>query len=313
MCDKSPQTDHLHWLLKSLALEAAIFHAGRYCGAWQASTHGKLLSSFHLVLEGQCWLHRPGMASTALQEGDCVLFIKDVPHQLSHEAHAHTQTVHNPMQPLLPNGPQGTGLACGFFHFRGELSHLLLDNLPDVIVVKKSDTSNAAMHKIFDLIRMEAQGDPEAPSALLSKLVEVLFFYAMREVVTPEKAGMLGIWGLVHHPRMGQLLQNVLENPAQEWTVDAMAEHVHMSRSNFIRHFTELTGQSPAGFLTVLRMRIAASRLESGDSIERAADHVGYRSSASFSRAFKKVTGSQPGAWRKTGQFAPSAERFSFT
>jgi AraC-like DNA-binding protein len=46
-------------------------------------------------------------------------------------------------------------------------------------------------------------------------------------------------------------------------------------------------------------MKIAAQRLHHGASITQAAEHVGYRSYAAFSRAFKRVNGEQPGRYQR--------------
>lgn len=54
-----------------------------------------------------------------------------------------------------------------------------------------------------------------------------------------------------------------------------------------------------AHFLTLLRMKIASQMLAQGQSISRAAEQVGYQSEAAFSRAFKKVVGELPGAYKK--------------
>ncbi|MDD2670254.1 AraC family transcriptional regulator, partial [Zoogloea sp.] len=54
-----------------------------------------------------------------------------------------------------------------------------------------------------------------------------------------------------------------------------------------------------AQFLLQVRMKIAARRLQGGDSVLRAAEHVGYNSQAAFTRAFKKVIGEQPGAFQR--------------
>ncbi|SHI27453.1 AraC family transcriptional regulator [Pollutimonas bauzanensis] len=290
----------VNWLLGSLRLETTVFHAGRYCGAWQASTAGRLLGSFHLVLDGQCWLHRPGHASIPLMPRDSVLFLRDVPHRLNAEPGSrihHAPAAMLPLEARVPGG--GTGLACGFFEFRGAMSHLLIDSLPEAILVRADDTDSGHLATVFELIRAEAGGDPEQPSPLLARLVEVLLFYAIRRAVSRDMRSLAGIWSLTRTTKMAGLLADVLSAPGRDWTVEQMATRVHMSRSNFCRHFGDLTGQSPAAFLATLRMRIAAQRLESGDSIERAADYVGYRSSAAFSRAFKKITGEQPGAWRR--------------
>ena len=50
------------WLLEGLELDASLFHVGRYCGGWHASTQGMGRASFHLVVQGDCWLHLDGQA-----------------------------------------------------------------------------------------------------------------------------------------------------------------------------------------------------------------------------------------------------------
>ncbi|KAF1022192.1 MAG: RCS-specific HTH-type transcriptional activator RclR [Paracidovorax wautersii] len=295
----------IDWLLGSLSLEASVFHAGRYCGAWQASTAGRLLGSFHLVLDGRCWLHRPGQAPLALGARDGVLFLRDVPHHLGPDAdpRAHAAEPRASMVPLGTVGAGGTGLACGFFQFRGGVAGLLMDGLPDMVVLRADEPGSERVATLFEFVQAEAGGDPDRPSPLLARLVELLFFYAIRRIAA-RGTGPAGLWALARAPEMAPLLEGLLDRPGQAWSVEQMAAHVHMSRSNFCRRFGELCGQSPAAFLTVLRMHVAAQRLESGESIERAADHVGYRSSAAFSRAFKKATGAQPGAWRRGGRQA---------
>jgi AraC-like DNA-binding protein len=52
-------------------------------------------------------------------------------------------------------------------------------------------------------------------------------------------------------------------------------------------------------YLTRWRMQLAASRLAAGTApIGAVASEVGYESEAAFCRAFKKVTGVTPAAWR---------------
>ena len=81
-----------------------------------------------------------------------------------------------------------------------------------------------------------------------------------------------------------------------------MARHVHMSRARFFRVFTLACGQSPAQFLTALRMQLAARQLDRGANLARTAQAVGYQSYAAFSRAFKKVLGQHPGGYQQRRQ-----------
>jgi AraC family transcriptional activator of mtrCDE len=55
-------------------------------------------------------------------------------------------------------------------------------------------------------------------------------------------------------------------------------------------------------------MKLAASMLRGGASMPDAAELVGYHSESAFAQAFKRVTGVQPGVWRR-GAVKPAATR----
>jgi len=112
-------------------------------------------------------------------------------------------------------------------------------------------------------------------------------------------AAQAGLWTLARSPGLAPLLERMLQSPGDHWTVEKMAAAVHMSRASFFRQFIETSGEPPAQFLQRLRMQLAAQRLHGGDSITRAAEHVGYQSNAAFTRAFKRVLGEQPGAYQR--------------
>ncbi len=52
-------------------------------------------------------------------------------------------------------------------------------------------------------------------------------------------------------------------------------------------------------------MKLAVQLIRKGLSLSRTAEQVGYQSDAAFSRAFKKVTGTLPGALRRDGGQPP--------
>ena len=80
-----------------------------------------------------------------------------------------------------------------------------------------------------------------------------------------------------------------------------MAAVAHMSRASFHRHFTLLSGMTPAALLLHVRVRLASDRLRQGESVEQVADAVGYQSVSAFTRAFSRVTGLSPAAWKRGG------------
>jgi AraC-like DNA-binding protein len=85
--------------------------------------------------------------------------------------------------------------------------------------------------------------------------------------------------------------------------VERLSEDVGLSRSSLHERFMQLIGQPPMQYLTNWRMQLASSRLrDTSAKLMEVAQDVGYESEAAFSRAFKRISGLSPGAWRKMKQ-----------
>ncbi|MGF6274006.1 AraC family transcriptional activator of mtrCDE [Massilia sp. UYP11] len=288
----------VHWLIDSVQLEATVFHVGQYCGRWQASTAGRGLGSFHLVLHGECYLHVTSRAPVRLGPRDGVFLLRDTPHFLSPDPDPASARPGMPMQQLGQAAPDATALACGFFHFRSALSTLIADSFPDSLVLRADDPSLQALNALFELILLEPPRDPDAPSPLVARLAELMFFYVVRHVARQQDIAT-GLLAVASRPEFSALLDRMMQEPGHDWSTENMARAAHMSRSSFYKHFSEASGQAPAQFLLLLRMKIAAQRLHGGETVERTAGHVGYSSYAAFSRAFHKVMGEHPGTFRR--------------
>ncbi|APD11223.1 cupin [Pandoraea vervacti] len=306
------------WLLAGLELKSTLFHVGEYCGVYQASTAGHQRASFHVVLDGRCYLHIGPHAgqpprTLALHAGDAVFMLSDVPHALtpSSTPPADLRTRAGTMTPLPPaphtasDAPPFVALACGFFEFRTDLDALVLGMLPNPIVARHASGRLEGMTQIFTLIQAEARRPGDAPSPLLARLTDLLFYYALREAVHTEDVAP-GMWRLMRRDAFGRLAAAIIESPGARWTTDRMADFVHMSRARFCKQFAEIGGQPPAQFVTLVRMKTAAALLRAGVSLPEAAEQVGYQSESAFSQAFKRVTGMQPGAWRRQAADAAS-------
>lgn len=263
-------------LLSSLEVQSSLYHLGQYCGNWSASTSGRARASFHLILHGRCRVDLgPGQAPLTLAAGDGVFFLRDLPHALTPlDAPGSAAPVCREMRPLLPRQPDGTGLACGFFQFRPGLADLLADTLPDVLVLRADDARYASARGVFDLILGETRRDGGASTVVLERLTDMLVFFMLRH--------------LAIHDR-------------QAHGLFVLARHVHMSKATFHRRFTLQSGTTPAQLLQLLRMRVARRLLAQGAAIADAAERVGYRSQAAFSRVFQRIEGVAPSAWRRGG------------
>ena len=99
---------------------------------------------------------------------------------------------------------------------------------------------------------------------------------------------------------VGSALRLIHSRPREGWTVDGLARQVGLSRSVFADRFADLVGLTPMNYVGRWRMQLAARILEDRSaSVAQAAAAVGYESEAAFRRAFHKVVGRSPAAWRK--------------
>ncbi|WP_300634032.1 AraC family transcriptional regulator [Pseudomonas sp.] len=288
------------WLLDSLELNTSLFHVGRYCGNWHANTHGLARASFHLIVQGQCWLHIDGHPAEYLNNGDAVFLLRDVEYRLSgaDTAEGARECPRRPMLPLDSNAEDGVGLVCGFFHFQSGLSAMIVDSLPAWIILRAGDPSLTAARNLFELILQECERLPAPSSALLERLCHLLFLYVLRQQVL-DNTQLGGLAALGRQPAFSRLLEQLIACPADSWTLESMAACTGLSRSAFFKRFNELCGQSPGQVLLMMRMRHACQLFKADHTVADVSLAVGYQSVAAFTRAFHKVTGQQPGAYRR--------------
>ena len=80
-----------------------------------------------------------------------------------------------------------------------------------------------------------------------------------------------------------------------EYTIDALADDVVMSRMSLYRKMKALTGQTPADFIRTVRLKTAAQLLKQGQcNVSEACYRTGFASPQNFSRHFKEMFGVLP-------------------
>ena len=90
------------------------------------------------------------------------------------------------------------------------------------------------------------------------------------------------------------------ERPGHDWTVEDLGRQIGMLRSALHERFVDLVGQPPMQYLTHWRMQLGANRLREGcATVAAIAQEIGYDTEAAFSRAFKRIVGQPPAAWRR--------------
>ncbi len=313
--------DALTEILRSLHLTGAVFLEAEFTAPWCVTAQvgpedcGPYMPmpasviAYHYVLEGTVHLELPGEPSVALGPGQLMVFPRNDCHVLASHPGLEPVSADDLIEPAGADGRARiryggggalTRLFCGFLG--GEAgSNPLLGNLPPVITLdlaggrKRTWIEGSIQYAVEEL----ARAGPAAGHSL-TRLAELLFGESVREFVSGLPDGDTGWLPGLRDRHVGRALALLHGRPDHDWTLDELAHDVGLSRSALAERFVRHMGQSPMRYLSRHRLADAASRLtRGGQSIAQIAGAAGYESEAAFSRAFKRLHGCSPAAFRE--------------
>ncbi|HEY4200171.1 MAG TPA: AraC family transcriptional regulator [Devosiaceae bacterium] len=317
--------DPLSDVLKTVRLTGAVFFDVTAKAPWVAEQPSREtvlplvlagaehLISYHVVTEGRCYASTIGGEPVTVEAGEVIVFTNGDPHVLSSmpgmrasafDPHVVENIAAGPL-PFVANygagGPVAAKLVCGFLACDARPFNPLLDNLPPVIKAADPGGNDAGwLAQFIRLAASESACRQPGSDSVLAKLSELMFIEVVRrhiQTLPAERAGWLA--GL-NDPHVGKALSEMHAAPERDWTIEELARLVGLSRSPLAARFAELVGIPPMQYLAKWRMQSAAALLSGGhESIAVIADQVGYASVEGFSRAFSKMVGMSPSAWRQ--------------
>jgi AraC-like DNA-binding protein len=275
------------------------------------------LISYHVVTEGECYAARLGDKEPVhLTAGEVVVFTKGDPHVMSSAPGMRAQPVTQEEIDHAASGslpffrdvfnegggdrPPSVKLVCGFLACDAQPFNPLFDNLPPVIKSGKEGGDTTWLREFIRLAILESSARRAGGEGVLAKLTELMFIEVVRRYLESLPPGQSGWLAGLRDPSVGKALSLMHGGPAKPWTIEALAKEAGVSRSVLAERFTELVGLPPMHYLANWRMQIAAGLLSGGTTnIATIAAETGYGSEAAFSRAFKKMVGLPPAAWRR--------------
>jgi AraC-like DNA-binding protein len=274
---------------------------------------------YHAVARGSCWAGIPDGPWVQLQEGDVVLFPQGDGHVVSSAPRmrgnpdlswlASAGRDDYPMQVTFAGGrvglpsppPDGADatVICGFLGCDLRPFNPLFDALPNLLHLRASD-GHAWMARFTQQAVTESREHRPGADAMLARMSELMFVDAVRRYAGELPSGSAGWLAGLQDRFVGHALRLMHEDPAREWTIEALGQRVGLSRSALHERFVELIGMPPMQYLAQWRMQVAGRLLlETRATVGSIALDVGYDSEAAFSRAFKRLVGKPPAAWRR--------------
>jgi AraC-like DNA-binding protein len=274
---------------------------------------------YHAVAQGSCWAGIPGEPAVRLETGDVVLFPHGDGHVMSSApgmrgmpdlpAFTDAELRHLPLRVVFcgpemlrapPPGyaPDAT-IVCGFLGCDLHPFNPLIAALPRLLHLRASPGDVWIAQFMQQAVAESCSGRPGG-EALLARMSEMMFVHAVRryaeQLSGPGASWLAGLRDRV----VGRALSLMHEEPGRDWTIDELGRRVGLSRSALHERFVQLVGMPPMQYLAQWRMQAAARLLlETRESVAAVAQDVGYDSEAAFNRAFKRMVGKPPAAWRR--------------
>lgn len=325
--------DPLSDVLRAVRLRGAVFYYVSCRDEWVAQAPpsraiadavmpgaGHVLA-YHMVVKGGGWAATEGLPPVRLGAGDVVMFPRGDAHVISSapglaapaaDVDWFRASARDP-RPIpvayyrgvleagaaLPAHEAQSIVLCGFIGCDREPFNPLIDALPRMLHVAADglgDWVGAVLHQAVAESRERRPGR----DALLERLSEMVFVDATRRYLAalPDEAS--GWLAGLRDRHVGRALGLMHADPAASWTLDELGRRAGLSRSALHERFTQFVGLAPMQYLARWRMQLAAARLVGGrDTIATIALDIGYESEAAFSRAFKRLCGVAPSAWRR--------------
>ena len=269
------------------------------------------LAHFAMLSRGNCWLSVDGIPeSIPLTGGDCFLVAKGTSIVLRDSPRTHPRwTFHeiganaNGNVALCGGGGAPTTIVCGSLSFDHASLKPITQLLPSFILMKAEEARTLALHNTVQALASEMAEQAPGSEVVATRLAEVLFIQVLRAHIASRPERNKGWLRAVFDPQVGTALNAFHDRVKTPWTVESLAEAAGMSRSAFAVRFKELLGQAPLEYVTEWRMQKAMQLIQQRDKkLIDVARSVGYESDAAFSKAFKRVVGTNPGEYLKSGQ-----------
>ena len=274
--------DRLAALLDHFSITARIFNTSALCGITDVASN-ESVGQLHLIRRGEVEVINSSGITVKITEPSLLLYPLPMAHRFVTD----------------PNS--GADFVCANLSFEGGRNNPIAASLPNFIYLPLSALQSAG--HILEILFQEASAQYCGRTAMLNRLMEVLLIQILRQLME-EGSVRVGMLAGMAHPRLRLALVAMHENPAQDWSLEELAEQAGMSRSVFANAFRDCVGCTPGVYLQRWRINLAQRSLLEGRPVKWIADTVGYGSEAAFSRAFKVSCGLSPRQWYAEQQAA---------
>lgn len=276
-------------ILKSLRVSGSVYFCSHVEPPWTKEFIKKATACFHLVRRGACWV-QIGEQVEQLFAGDLIFLGPNVDHILTSE----------PPLGKMPISGDSTLLLCGDCSFEHDSLSPLNDIFEQVTIVREDELNKHPWLKsTFDQLSSEYMAQNLGNEIIVNKLTEVVLVELIR--INFGRQEQHSFLHALRDRRIKRALEFIHGAPEKQWTIEALASKIGMSRAAFSKKFTLLVGQTVFTYLSNLRIQKAKEMIANTSYfIDDIALNVGYESERAFTKTFSKYVGMTPKQFRKS-------------
>ena len=194
------------------------------------------------------------------------------------------------------------------------ISDILMDEMDGIELCKTMKTNQATQHipvilltamsteetilNAYDVGADDFITKPFRKQLILSRITNLL----------EKKKNQQAVHELINHKNVNQenqqflntIIQLVMDNLHEEYTIDEMAKEMNFSRTSFYNKVKELTETTPVSFIRKIKLHRSVALLRETDlNISEIAFESGFMDTKYFSKCFKKEFGMNPSEYSK--------------
>lgn len=325
--------DPLSDVLRSVRLRGAVYFYVSCRDEWVAESPATCdiadavmpgaehVLGYHLIAKGNCWATTDGVPPVHLSSGDIMIFPRGDAHVLASapglraSAQDGSRLFADRGQPrpipisyhgsvmapgaTMPPEEASTVIVCGFIGCDLRPFNPLIEALPRLLHLPAGGVADwvaPVLHQATSESRLRRPGS----TAVLERVSEMVFVDGARRYLESLPDDASGWLAALRDRHVGRAISLLHERPAEPWTIDELGRQIGLSRSTLHERFMQLVGMPPMQYLTNWRMQCGARLLREGEAtVATIAQQAGYESEAAFARAFKRLVGQPPAAWRR--------------
>lgn len=261
---------------------------------------------FHIVLQGEAYIRSPHLKSPIkLSRGEIILLKRGHLHEIATDLKTKSKPLCDQKlaEAAKPNGRSPLlSIVSGLYQLQTEPIHPFFAEFPEYILIRSNDSvTQGPLQITTQLLANEVNKRGHGSDSVTRSLIDLVFNYILREWLERESGPQKSFSFALKDEHLSKVIDKMHTDITKDWSVVELATVAGLSRAAFASKFKKITGETPALYLSKVRIQRAMDLLRTTtQTLDQISLSVGYNDSFVFSKAFKRIIGRSPKVFRES-------------